>query len=116
MKIYFTFVLAVLLTSCVSNEQRISDFQSRCLLIGYEPESESAKACVLELEKQYVLATSRRNSNIQSKSVSSRGSIHTTSNAEDDICMFNPSSDRYETCYHVTAGDNCAHFGSICTP
>jgi hypothetical protein len=104
MKIYFTFVLAVLLTSCVSNEKRISDFQGRCKVIGYDSNSESGKACVLELEKQYVMATN------------SPTPINTNSCSEKDACMFNPSNSRYETCYHVTAGGECAHFGTICTP
>ena len=116
MKTYFSFMLAVLLTSCVSNEQRISDFQGRCKLIGYESNSEAGKACVLELEKQYIMATSRLNSNIQNNSVNSPASNNTNSSTKKDACMFNPSNSRYETCYHVTAGGTCAHFGSICTP
>ena len=116
MKSYLTLCFAVLLTGCISidqivsdlqisKEERISDFQTRCKLMGYEQNTESGKACVLELEKQYVRAVS------QSCPISTDSSA-----SSDDPCMFNPQNNRYQTCFHVTADGSCAHFGFICTP
>lgn len=31
-------------------------------------------------------------------------------------CMYNPATQQYQECYHVTADGRCAHFGAICTP
>lgn len=29
-------------------------------------------------------------------------------------CMFNPSTSSYQQCHHVTAGGQCAHYGTAC--
>jgi len=29
-------------------------------------------------------------------------------------CLYNPKSGFYQTCYHVTAGGECVHFGENC--
>ncbi|MDX1913979.1 MAG: hypothetical protein SFU55_00215 [Methylophilus sp.] len=29
-------------------------------------------------------------------------------------CLYNPATQAYQVCYHVTAGGQCAHFGSPC--
>lgn len=122
MKILLTLFFAVLLNGCISIEEiasdfqisieeRISDFQTRCKLMGYEQNTESGKACVLELEKQYVMAVSGPCSRNDNTSVGSAAS-----GMNKTPCMFNPQNDRYQACYHVTAGGTCAHFGSVCTP
>ncbi|NVJ61886.1 MAG: hypothetical protein HWE27_15960 [Gammaproteobacteria bacterium] len=114
MKIKFAVLFTLVLTGCVSSELRILDFQSRCELIGFDRESKEGKACVLELEKEYVSAVNQPKSgdgkNFKSSNINELPSVNRNS------CLFNPSNNRYETCFHVTAGGSCAHFGSACTP
>lgn len=31
-----------------------------------------------------------------------------------DPCLFNPATNSYQLCYHLTAGGQCAHFGAAC--
>jgi hypothetical protein len=35
--------------------------------------------------------------------------------AHAERCMFNPSTERYQQCHHVTADGKCAHYGMTCT-
>tara|TARA_B100000242_G_scaffold196084_1_gene141619 strand:- start:8008 stop:8247 length:240 start_codon:yes stop_codon:yes gene_type:complete len=31
-------------------------------------------------------------------------------------CMYNAQANAYQTCFHITAGGQCAHYGGVCTP
>ncbi len=129
MKKYLSFLVIIVLSSCAAlDEARIASYQHQCELMGFPLNTEGGKNCVLELEKQFVLGSSMHTPSVSVGSSSANTSINTSANTsantstsipmstKKDPCMFNSSNNRYETCYHVTAGGSCVHYGSICYP
>ena len=66
------------------------------------------------LENQQELLESTRRIERSQTRQENQSNQQELNNSLKNQCLYNPATQAYQVCYHITAGGQCAHFGSPC--